>query len=117
MTRYGTTYKQGDILLVSVPFTDLTSEKRRPVLVISSDSYNNESEDIIVVAVVSNVTFRGNTIPLTNSDLREGTLKLDSCIRADKIYTLAQRIVMYKFGTVKDHVIQAVREKISELID
>jgi len=49
--------------------------------------------------------------------LREGTLKLDSCIRADKIYTLAQRIVMYKFGTVKDHVIQAVREKRSELID
>jgi mRNA interferase MazF len=55
MMRYGTMYKQGDILLISVPFTDLTSSKKRPVLVLSNDEFNYKSEAIIVAAITSNV--------------------------------------------------------------
>jgi hypothetical protein len=40
MTKTGTTPEQGDILLIPVPFTDLSSQKRRPVIVISNASYN-----------------------------------------------------------------------------
>ena len=31
---------QGDIVLIPIPFTDLSSQKRRPVIVISNDDYN-----------------------------------------------------------------------------
>jgi mRNA interferase MazF len=34
--------EQGDILLVPIPFTDLSSQKRRPVIVISNDAYNKQ---------------------------------------------------------------------------
>ncbi len=40
---------QGDIVLIPVPFTDLSSQKRRPVIVISNDIYNRISADVIVV--------------------------------------------------------------------
>jgi len=31
--------EQGDIVLIPIPFTDLSSQKRRPVIVISNDTY------------------------------------------------------------------------------
>jgi len=31
---------QGEIVLIPIPFTDLSSQKRRPVIVISNNAYN-----------------------------------------------------------------------------
>ena len=45
---------QGDILLVPVPFTDLSAHKQRPVVVVSNDAYNRQTTDIVVVAMTSN---------------------------------------------------------------
>lgn len=110
-------YRQGDIVLLPVPFTDLSSSKRRPVLVLSNDSYNSEVDDIVVVAITSNLTTKSHTIVITNEDLAEGNLKVDSCIRADKIYTLSQNIVIKRFGKVKDTVLDSVIEQIEDLIE
>jgi len=32
--------EQGDILLIPIPYTDLSSTKRRPVIVILNNAYN-----------------------------------------------------------------------------
>ena len=45
--------KQGDILLIPIPFTDLSSNKRRPVIVISNNDYNRKTADIVVVGMTS----------------------------------------------------------------
>jgi mRNA-degrading endonuclease toxin of MazEF toxin-antitoxin module len=45
---------QGDIILIPVPFTDLSSTRRRPVIVLSNDAYHQSGEDMIVVAMTSN---------------------------------------------------------------
>ena len=37
-----TSYRQGDIILVFFPFTDLTSSKRHPALVISPDFFSSQ---------------------------------------------------------------------------
>lgn len=62
-------YKQGDILLIPIPFSDLTSSKKRPVLVLSNDDYNCKTEDIIVAAITSNMTTKDYTVMLSSSDL------------------------------------------------
>lgn len=38
---------QGDIVLVPVPFTDLTSQRRRPVVVVSNDAYQAATQDFV----------------------------------------------------------------------
>lgn len=51
MMKYGIMYEQGEILIIPAPFTDLTSQKKPPVLVLSNNNYNIMSDDIIVAAI------------------------------------------------------------------
>jgi len=54
---------QRDIVLVPIPFTDLTSKRRRPVVVVSNDEYNHKAEDIVVVAMTSNLKAASTVSP------------------------------------------------------
>jgi len=63
---------QKDLVLLPFPFSDQTGRKVRPAIVISNDEFNNNSEDVLVVAVTSNISKGKYTIPLTNKDLEEG---------------------------------------------
>ncbi len=109
-------YRQGDIVLIPIPFSDLTNNKQRPVLIISSNSYNKMTEDIVVVAVTSQLKDLDYSVVIETIDLHEGELKVTSAIRADKVYTLSKDIVKRKFGKVNSKVLDAVRTKINELI-
>jgi len=110
-------YRQGEILIIPVPFTDLTAQKKRPVLVLSTSHYNNIVDDIIVAAITSNVDNKPYIVPLTNNDLASGKLAMDSCIRADKIYTLSQNIIIKSFAEVKTSITDAVKDKILKLME
>ena len=83
-------HSQGDILLVPLPFTDLTASKKRPVLVLSKREYNDIANDVIVAAITSNVDNKPHIVKFTTNDMTDGILMADSCVRADKIYTLSQ---------------------------
>ena len=109
-------HKPGDILLVPIPFTDLSSRKRRPVLVLSKKEYNIQSDDLIVVAITSLTDTKPYTVMFSNDDMAEGNLKADSCIRADKIYTLSQTLVVKQFGRVKPEIMSLVKTKIMDVM-
>jgi mRNA interferase MazF len=114
--RYGMIYKQGDIVLIPVPFSDLTNRKQRPVLIISSTNYNEMTEDIVVVAITSQLRNLDYSVIIESKDLNLGELKVTSAVRADKVYTLSKNIVRKKFGQVNSEVLNDVRKKINDLI-
>ena len=107
-------YKRGEIVLVPVPFSDLTHAKKRPVLVISKTAYNFASPDMIVVAITSNIIHNG--IIIESDDLTVGTLPKKSIIRCEKIYTLGQNIVIKRFGVISADVLTKVVDEIHNLI-
>jgi mRNA interferase MazF len=106
---------RGEIVLVPVPFTDLTSARRRPVIVISNDQYNGLLEDIVVVAMTSNPNPTRYSFVVTAADLVSGTLNRPGRVRADKIYTLSQRIVVKRFGKVNDQTLKRIRKLVLNL--
>ncbi|MGD0814812.1 MAG: type II toxin-antitoxin system PemK/MazF family toxin [Verrucomicrobiota bacterium] len=50
-----TNFRRGDIILVPFPFTDLSSTKQRPALIVSSDALNAASDDVLVAAITSQI--------------------------------------------------------------
>ena len=48
-------YKRGDVVLVPFPFTDFSSSKQRPALVVSADGLNATRDDVLVAAITSQV--------------------------------------------------------------
>jgi len=47
------TYTFGAVVLVAFPFTDQTTTKQRPAVVISSTAYQRERPDLIILAITS----------------------------------------------------------------
>ena len=107
--------EQGDILLVPIPFTDLSSQKRRPVIVVSNNTYNQRTADLVVVAMTSNPVEADYSFTVTSSDLEKGTLNHPGKVRADKIYTISKSIVVKTFGRVNGSVLERIRKELQAL--
>ena len=108
--------QQGDIVLIPVPFTDLSSSKRRPVIVISCDAYNDATDDMIVVAMTSNPAPALYSFTITSSDLALGSRNRPGTVRVDKIYTLSQSLMVATFGRVNDMTLDRIGQLLHEVI-
>src|SRR3989344_3674001 len=45
----------GDVVLLPFPFTDFSTAKQRPALIISSNRWNSSGDDVIVAAITSKI--------------------------------------------------------------
>jgi len=110
-----TAYRQGDIVLVSFPFTDLTATKKRPALVISPDSVNQLNQDLVLAAITSQLTEDEHSLPLQDSDFLEGKLPKKSMIRLTKIFTIHSTLILKKIGALKPPKIDQVLNQIRRI--
>ncbi|NJM48709.1 MAG: type II toxin-antitoxin system PemK/MazF family toxin [Alkalinema sp. RU_4_3] len=110
------TPNQGEIILIPVPFTDLSSQKRRPVIIASNNLYNQSSRDMLVVAMTSNLSAIPYSFIIDNPDLALGTLNRPSLVRCDKIYTLDQGLIVKRFGQVKPEVLDQIYSLLQQIL-
>ena len=115
MMKYGIKFKQGDILILPFPFTDLSSVKQRPVLVISNDSYNDTTEDLIICGITSNPKNTIYSVSIDQKDLAEGRIPIASRIKIDKIFTLKQSLAKMKVARVKQNILGEVKKEIAKI--
>ena len=106
-------YKQGEIVLVPFPYSDLSASKRRPALVVSNDNYNNQFADIVVCVITSNLFKDNFSIDLISEDLETGLLPETSVIKCHKLFTIEQLKIDKRFSKIKktkfDEVIKVLQ--------
>ena len=92
-----TSYSFGDIVLVPFPFTDQTTSKKRPAVVISSQAYHQEKRDLILMAVTSQVGSTRSVGEVLVTDWQKAGLLKPSAIKP-VITSLEKRMVLRKLG-------------------
>lgn len=96
---------KGDVVVVLFPFSDLSSAKKRPALVLAGLS----GEDVILCQITSQARQDEYAIALSPSDFSEGNLHKESNFRPNRLFTADRRIIQYTVG-------KASPEKMGEVI-
>ena len=101
----------GEVVVFPFPQTNLQSGKRRPALVVADLAGTTWCSVRLPGRRVSMVT----PIPLVPSDFERGRLAVDSFIRANRLFTVEQSVILYTAGKIKDAKLQEVKSKIRQL--
>ena len=105
-------FVKGDVVVIPFPFSDLSSSKRRPALVVAIASPN----DVILAQITSQNFNDDYAIELLDTDFVNGGLNLDSNIRPNKLFTAEAGIIAYKAGCVNLVKMKDVASVITSLV-
>ena len=108
-----TPYKRGDIVLVTFPFTDLSSSKRRPALVVSPDSFNELMQDLVLAGITSQLADDGS-LTIDREDCVNGHLPKKSIVKPAKLFTMHSSLVLKTICTLRREKRDAVLAQIRQ---
>jgi len=110
-----TPFEFSDIILVPFPFTDQSTNKKRPAVVISSQAYNTERPDLIIMAVTSQIKPTSTIGEMIIQDWQtEGILK-QSAIKP-VITTIEMGLVVKHMGRLTDNDRMALHSTNSDTV-
>lgn len=93
-----TDYKRQDVVLIDFGFSEEIGSKKRPALVISSHSYHQGRQEVIVMAITSNIK-RALCADTKIDDWKEAGLLYPS-LAAGIIRTIKDSMIIRKLGVL-----------------
>ena len=114
--KSGTMYEQRDIVIVPFPFSDLSAVKHRPVLIISNNKDNKESEDIVTCGITSNLNNAKHSVLIENNNLELGYIPSKSRIKVDKLFTLDKSIIIKRVAKINNETLDKVKKEFINII-
>ena len=112
----GTRLKRGDIVLVPFPFTNLTTEKLRPAVIVSAEP----QEADIVIAFISSIVLSGE-LPMADfllapnhPDFPQTGLKKASVFKMKKLLTIERTKIIRRLGEVSPGIQKELDRRLRE---
>ena len=110
-----TDYSFGNIVLVPFPFTDQSTSKKRPAIIVSSDTYNRQRPDVIIMAVTSQMRSADYFGDMAIADWRAAGLLKPSVIKP--IFTTVEKVlILKKLGLVSDQDRSALQTMLQTIL-
>ncbi len=103
---------KGDIIVLPFPFSDLSTSKKRPAVIVAVFI----GDDILCCQITSEARFDEYAIILTEKDFKDGSLDQTSIIRPNRLFTADKSIILYKIGSLKKEKVKEVEEKIITIL-
>ena len=109
-----TSFDLGDVVLVPFPFTDQTTSKRRPAVVVSSLAFHQETADVIVMAVTSQSREQAS-LETAIAQWQEAGLVRPSVVKP-VLATLERSLIVKRLGRLETSDREALRTKLQAVL-
>jgi mRNA interferase MazF len=109
-----TRFEFGDVVLVPFPFTDQSTSKKRPAVVVSSQHYNAERPDVVVMAVTSQLRPE-NRFDIPLQDWQQARLLKPSVVKP-VIATIEQGLVIRQLGKLSEKDRKTLGEELKRVL-
>ncbi len=110
-----TSYSFGDVVLVPFPFTNHSGKKKRPAVVVSSLVLHDESLDLVIMAVTTQVR-ASSSLEVPVKDWQGAGLLKPSVIKP-VFATIERRLVIKKLGSLQPSDLKSLRQTIGRTLD
>ncbi len=105
----------GDVVLVPFPFTDQTTTKKRPAVVVSSEAYHRERPDVILMAVTSQSRPASAVGEIAVQRWKEAGLLKPSVLKP-LLATVEKGLVIRRLGRLEDEDRAALRRALGTIL-
>jgi len=106
-------FVSGEVVVLPYPFTDLSSSKVRPALVLAALTRG----DVILCQITSQAGSHAEAVPVLMTDfVPGGALPLDSYALPHRVVTAHESCVLRRAGRLKPARLQEVRERVCAVI-
>ena len=106
----------GDIILVPFPFTDQSSIKKRPAVIVSTARYNAERPDFIIMAITSQIRDQNGFGDGVVVAWEAAGLLKPSAIKP-VIATIEQSLTIKQLGRLEASDIASLKRVLGKIID
>jgi len=110
-----TPYSFGEVVLVPFPFTNQAGFKQRPAVVVSSRAYNSLRQDVIIMAITSQLRPQPDFGEVRLNEWKAANLLKPSAIKP-VFATIEQRLIIRTLGTLQATDQSAIHAVLSKLL-
>jgi len=100
-------FKWGDVVLISFPFSNASGQKERPAVILSTEDYHEEWNEVIVIAITSR---QPKTLRKTDCEIKDchaAGLKQRSWVRSH-LATVHYQLITRKLGELSQRDLQSI---------
>ncbi len=109
-------FQTGDIVLVPYPFTDQSSSKARPAVIISGELYNLEHPDLVLGALTTNVLAANGTFDYVLKDWQTAALRFESAFKP-LIATLDRTLILHSIGRLSQPDFMQIVSRVRQVFE